>query len=89
MYSPVRDILDMQIFINIDPKIQQERYVRRAVDYRGQSEEDAIRQLNYAKGAAVKYIHPKKEGSDVFVSGNYSQDKYKNFICSIVSSINE
>ncbi len=70
MYSPIRELLDAQIYVDIDPEIQEKRYVKRAKTERNQTEEEALKQLSYVREAAEKYILPKKEDADITVDGS-------------------
>lgn len=77
MYEPVRSILDAEIYVDIDPKVQEERYVVRAQADRNQTEDEAISQLAYVREAAAKYILPKRDESDIIIDGAVSKDEYK------------
>ena len=70
MYSPIREILDAQIYVDIDPEIQEKRYVKRAKAERNQTEEEALHQLQYVREAAEKYILPKKDDADITIDGS-------------------
>ena len=77
MYHPVRSILDAEIYVDIVPKVQEQRYVIRAQTERNQTAEEAINQLAYVREAAEKYILPKKDEAEIIVDGAVSKDNYK------------
>lgn len=77
LYSPVRDILDAEIFVDIDRKVQEKRYIERAKAARNQTEEDAKAQFEYVCLAAEKYIQPKKDSADIIIDGSVDKEHYK------------
>lgn len=80
MYSPIREILDAQIYVDIDPKIQEKRYVKRAKAERNQTEEEALHQLVYVRQAAEKYILPKKDEADITIDGSTPQGRFSKML---------
>ena len=80
MYSPIREILDAQIYVDIDPEIQEKRYVKRAKAERNQTEEEALQQLVYVRQAAEKYILPKKDEADITIDGSTPQGRFSKML---------
>lgn len=83
MYSPVRELLDAQIYVDVEPEVQEKRYIERAKRERNQTEEDALKQLDYVRDAAKKYILPKKDNSDIIINGCASKEIFQDFISHI------
>jgi len=69
MHGRAADLLDIRMYVDIDSKIQEKRFIERAVSSRNQNEENARKQLAYVKEASKKYILPKKGNSDVIIDG--------------------
>ena len=87
LYDPVRSLLDAEIFIDIDPEIQKERYIKRAVSSRNQTEQEALEHLKYTIEAARKYLHPKKANSDIIIDGATELTRYSQIIKSLQRKI--
>lgn len=87
LYSPVRDILDAEIFVDIDAKTQEERYIERAKATRNQTEEDALNQLKYVRLAAEKYIYPKKDNVDITIDGAIDKENYSKLLGRLFNSL--
>lgn len=87
LYEPVRSLLDLEIFVDIDPKIQEERYIKRAMATRNQTKEFALAQLDYVREAAKKYLHPKKWASDIVIDGATEIKRYAKLIASLKENI--
>lgn len=88
MYSPVRELLDAQIYVDVEPEVQEKRYIARAKRERNQTEEDAQKQLDYVRAAAKKYILPKKNNSDIIIDGCVSKENFKDLIAQIFDRFN-
>lgn len=69
MHGRAAELLDIRMYVDISPEIQEERFIKRAVTSRNQNEENARKQLNYVREASKKYILPKKNLSDVIIDG--------------------
>lgn len=89
MYSPVRELLDAQIFVDVAPEVQEKRYIERAKRERNQTEEDALKQLYYVRDAAKKYILPKKDNSDIIIDGNVQKENFKEVISRLYELFND
>lgn len=79
MYKDVKDIFDVKIYIDIDPKIQKKWFMERA-SKRNQSEENAIKHWEYVCNAAEKYIRPSKAEADIVINGASSLEYFSQII---------
>lgn len=70
MYEEVRDIFDVKIYIETENDIRQERFIKRAISERNQSEENALKQWEYIMSAGEKYVIPNKKCADFVLDGN-------------------
>lgn len=87
LYDPIRSLLDLEIFVDIDPKIQEQRYITRALSSRNQTKEFALAQLEYVREAAKKYLHPKKAASNIIIDGSTQIKRYAKIINSLKENI--
>ncbi len=79
MYKDIKDLFDVKIYIDIDPKIQKKWFMERAAK-RNQSEENAIKHFEYVNNAAEKYIRPSKHEADIIINGASSLDYFSQII---------
>ena len=79
MYKDIKDLLDVKIYIDIDPKIQKKWFMERA-SKRNQSEENALKHWDYVGQAAEKYIRPSKAESDIIINGASSLEYFSQII---------
>ncbi len=70
LYEEVRDLFDIKFYVEVDEKIRRERYVLRAIEKRGQNEEDTLKQYEIVNASAQKYIVPQREHADVIINGD-------------------
>lgn len=80
MYGKVADLLDLKLYVDIDPDIQEKWFLYRAQTSRNQNEENARKQLQYVREASKKYILPKKDASDIIINGASSLDYFTQII---------
>ena len=80
MYGKVADLLDIKLYVDIDPEIQEKWFIYRAQTSRNQNEENARKQLAYVREASKKYILPKKDFSDIIINGASSLDYFTEII---------
>ncbi|MBE7704525.1 MAG: hypothetical protein E7Z90_01785 [Cyanobacteria bacterium SIG29] len=80
MYSPVSELFDVKLYVDIDPEIQEKWFLYRAQTSRNQNEENARKQLAYVREASKKYILPKKDASDVIINGASSLNYFSQII---------
>ncbi len=69
MYEDVQDVFDIRIYIEAPDSIRKHRFVKRAVEERNQSEENALKHWNYLKNAGDKYVSPFRSTSDFIING--------------------
>lgn len=79
MYKDIKDLFDVKIYIDIDPKIQKKWFMERA-SKRNQSEENAIKHWDYVCKAAEKYIKPSKSEADIIINGASSLEYFSQII---------
>ena len=79
MYDNVYDLFDIKIYIDIDRKEQEERFLARAVT-RNQNRENALKQLKYIREASEKYILPHKHKWDMIVNRTVSIPYFEQII---------
>ena len=70
MYEEVRDVFDIKIYIETDSLIRRERFMKRAISERNQTEENAKKQWDYIVNAGEKYVLPSRNSADVILDGN-------------------
>lgn len=70
MYEEVRDVFDIKIYIETDSLIRRERFIKRAISERNQTEENAKKQWDYIVNAGEKYVLPSRNSADVILDGN-------------------
>lgn len=87
MYKDIKDVFDVKIYIDIDPKIQQKWFMERA-SKRNQSEENALKHWKYVRNAAEKYIHPAKSDADITINGASSLEYFSQIIEYIYAATN-
>jgi len=79
MYTDIKDIFDIKIYIDIDSKIQKTWFLERA-SKRNQSEENALKHWEYVCNAADKYIRPSKAEADIVINGASSLEYFSQII---------
>lgn len=79
MYKDIRDLFDVKIYIDIDPKIQKKWFMERAAK-RNQDPQNAEKHWEYVGAAAEKYIRPSKHDADIIVNGASSLDYFSQII---------
>lgn len=89
MHGKISELLDVKIYVDIDPKIQEKWFLYRAQTSRNQDEENAKKQLAYVREASKKYILPKKEEySDITINGASSLDYFSQIMTYIYKITN-
>lgn len=71
MYGDVHEVFDVKIYVDINRNTQREWYLQRAKS-RNQSEENALKQLEYVRKASEKNILPQKGKADIIINGTSS-----------------
>ena len=80
LYGDIADLLDLKLYVDIDPEIQEKWFIYRAQTSRNQDEENARKQLAYVREASKKYILPKKGCADIIINGASSLDYFTQII---------
>ncbi len=78
LYDDIHDIFDLKIFVDIDAKVQQERYLIRCEE-RNQAVADAKKQFEIVTDSAKKYIRPTQKYADIVIDGNSNLEQLKIF----------
>ena len=78
LYEEVRDLFDIKFYVEVDEKIRKERYILRAIEKRGQNEEDTLKQYEIVNASAQKYIVPQREHADVIINGDAGIENFSN-----------
>ena len=79
MYKDIKDLFDVKIYIDIDPKIQKKWFMERAAK-RNQDQENALKHWKYVCDAAEKYIRPAKGDADIIINGASSLGYFSQII---------
>lgn len=79
MYKDIRDLFDVKIYIDIDPKIQRRWFMERAAK-RNQDPQNAQKHWEYVGAAADKYIRPAKPEADIIINGASSLEYFSQII---------
>lgn len=69
MYEDVKDVFDIKIYIEAPNEIRKERFIKRAVEERNQSEENAENHWVYLANAGEKYVRPFRGEADFVLNG--------------------
>lgn len=80
MYGKVADLLDVKLYIDINPQIQEKWFIQRACSSRNQTVENAKKQLDYVRKASKKYIQPKKSDADIIINGASSLNYFSQIL---------
>ncbi len=79
MYPGIRELFDIRIYVDINPKIQKKWFLARA-EKRNQDKENALKHWDYVRSAAEKYIRPSKSEADIVINGAASLDYFSQII---------
>lgn len=89
MYEDVKDIFDIKIYIETSNEIRRERFMKRAIEERNQTEENALKQWDYIVNAGIKYVQPGRNYADFVLDGNVNLqyfDKILEYIHAITNN---
>ncbi len=75
-YPAVRDLFDIRFYVEVDDEIRLDRYIKRAVQFRNQTELDAIKQYETINKSAKIYLRPQRKYADVIINGNAQIDDF-------------
>lgn len=79
MYGDVHEVFDVKIYVDINRNIQKKWYLERARS-RNQSEENALKQLEYVRIASEKNIIPQRSKADIIINGSSSLDYFSQIL---------
>lgn len=75
MYGDVHEVFDVKIYVDINRNIQKKWYLERAIS-RNQTEENALKQLEYVRSASEKNIIPQRSKADIIIEGSSSLEYF-------------
>lgn len=87
MYGDIKDLFDVKVYVDINPKIQKKWFMERAAK-RNQDSDNALKHWEYVRIAADKYIRPSKSEADIVINGSASLDYFSQIIQYIHTSTN-
>lgn len=71
MYKDVKDVFDIKIYVETENELRKSRFLKRAVEERNQSKENAQNHWNYITQAGEKYIKPLRKEADLVINGKF------------------
>jgi len=71
-YPKVRDLFDIRFYVEVDEDLRLERYIKRAINSRNQTEEDARKQYVKIAECAAIHLRPQRKYADVIINGHAS-----------------
>ena len=69
-YPKVRDLFDIKFYVEVDEQIRIERYIKRAIESRHQTEQGALEQYETINKSAAVYLRPQRQYADIIINGN-------------------
>lgn len=88
LYDDIHDVFDLKIFVDIEPEIQQARYLSRCKE-RNQAIEDAKEQLKIVTQSAQTYIRPTRKHADIVINGDADLDNLRIFALDFIKALQE
>lgn len=86
----VRDLLDLTIFIDVEPDIRLARRLERDVGDRDRTFEESLNQyLTSAQPMHDKYVEPGKEEADLIINNNRDLDELQDALATVKARIEE
>ena len=80
MYEDVKDVFDVRIYVETENDIRRERFIKRAITERNQTEENAIKHWQYLISAGQKYVVPFKDSADFVLDGNSDLNYFREIL---------
>lgn len=80
MYEDVKDVFDIKIYVETENDIRKTRFVKRAIEERNQTEENAIKHWEYLLSAGQKYVVPFRENADFVLDGNSDLNYFRKIL---------
>ena len=76
-YLPkMRKIIDIKMYVDTDENLRRHWKVVRDIKKRGYTKENIIKQIEYRKDDAIKYIYPQKEYADLIIK-YFTKEKFE------------
>lgn len=79
MYGDVPEVMDVKVYVDIDRATQKKWFLYRA-QTRNQDQQNALKQLEYVRGASQKYIIPQRNKADIVINGAASLDYFEQIL---------
>lgn len=70
MFDAVRDIFDIKLYVEADNEIRKKRFMKRALEERNQTTENALQQWNYLETSGGNYVKNNRALADFVLNGN-------------------
>ena len=83
MYSDIKNIFDIKVYVETDLEIRRERFLKRAYSERNQPLDEAKKHWEYILGAGEKYVKPARKEADIILNG----DTNLKYFCQILEYI--
>lgn len=80
MYEDVKDVFDIKIYVETEDDIRKARFIKRAVEERNQTEQNAIKHWEYLLSAGQKYVIPFRESVDFVLDGNSDLNYFREIL---------
>ena len=69
-YPEIRDLFNIRVYVETDEILRFERYIKRAIESRNQTREDAIKQYETINKSAAVYLRPQRQYADIIINGH-------------------
>jgi len=70
MFEAVQDLFDIKIYVESDNEIRKSRFMKRAIEERNQTLENAQKQWDYLETSGCQYVRPHRSSADFVLNGN-------------------
>ncbi len=70
MYGDNKDIYDVKIYVETDPELRKDWFLKRACAERNQDLDNAKKHWEYILGAGERYVKPYRADADIIINGN-------------------
>ena len=77
MYDGVKDIFDIKVYVETEPNLRKERFLKRASEERNQDLENALKHWDYIWEAGKKYVKPARSLADLVLDGSTDIDYFR------------
>ena len=76
MYSNIKDIFDVKVYVETDIDVRKERFLHRAFTERNQDFDNAKKHWEYILVAGERYVKPSREFADLILNGNTNMEYF-------------